>query len=230
MALPIGWQQTTGIRTGWPSVTFGGLALGIHNFELIFLPPEERLTGDRLHGVPRTSSPVPKTSCRCEVRSSNSSATSGCPTAHFAKWFGPQIYGEPYRILYEHGVRQVANHTGNFGCRRNTSRAPRRPPTKPKAAPPPGNGARARLQAWQDDSSFGRGGRVSAHLENFQNASHALRHKLKRARPSSGSHTHRHFLRQALSLVHPQPHPSFPTTARTLVALAPHATRPVARL
>lgn len=101
----------------WPSVTFGGVALGIHNFELIFLPPNGWLTGSWLDGVLRDLIALFQIHRgRCEVRSSNSSATSwvflDCGISQ--KWFGPQIYGEPYRILYEHGVRQVANHTGKF--------------------------------------------------------------------------------------------------------------------
>ena len=31
-----------------------------------------------------------------------------------ARWFGSQVFDAPYRILWQHGVRVVANHTGKF--------------------------------------------------------------------------------------------------------------------
>ena len=98
-------------------MTLGGVLLGIYNFEIIFLPPEGPLTGNWLHGVLQDLIDFfQRHRGRCELRSSNSSATSwiflDCGIA--ARWFGPQVFDAPYRILYEHGVRTVANHTGKF--------------------------------------------------------------------------------------------------------------------
>ena len=101
----------------WPAVTLGGVLLGIYNFEIIFLPPEGPLSGNWLHGVLQDLIDFfQRHRGRCELRSSNSSATSwvflDCGIA--ARWFGSQVFDAPYRILWEHGVRVVANHTGKF--------------------------------------------------------------------------------------------------------------------
>tara|TARA_Y100000996_G_scaffold395511_1_gene360816 strand:- start:121 stop:504 length:384 start_codon:yes stop_codon:yes gene_type:complete len=98
-------------------VTLGGVLLGIYNFEIIFVPPKVPLTGEWLHGVLHDLIDFFRhRRGRCELRSSNSSATSwiflDCGIA--ARWFGPQVFDAPYRILWEHGVRTVANHTGKF--------------------------------------------------------------------------------------------------------------------
>ena len=101
----------------WPSVTLGGVLLDVHNFEIIFVPPTPPLSGTWLHGVLRDLIELFETHRgRCEVRSSNASADAwvflDCGIA--GRWCAPQIFGEPFRILYEHGVRVVASHTGKY--------------------------------------------------------------------------------------------------------------------
>ena len=101
----------------WPSVTAGGAILGIRNYEIIFIPPEFPVNGNWLWPLLEDLIELfRKHRGRCEVRCSNKTVDSwmfldcGIP----AKWFGEQIFGEPFRILRKHKVKVVSNHTGKY--------------------------------------------------------------------------------------------------------------------
>ena len=101
----------------WPSVTFGGLALGIRNYEIIFVPPYYPVNGEWLWSLLNDLIELFKNHRgRCEVRCSNRDVDAwmfldcGIP----ARWFGKEIFSEPYRILRKHDVEVVSNHTGKW--------------------------------------------------------------------------------------------------------------------
>ena len=101
----------------WPAVTLGGVLLGVYNFEIFFIAVEFPLNGNWLWSLLKDLIALFQTHRgRCEVRCSNKRVDSwvclDCGIA--SKWFGPQIFSEPYRILHKHGVEVVANHTGKY--------------------------------------------------------------------------------------------------------------------
>ena len=102
-------------RWGMPTVTLGGLLLGIRNFEIIFYPPTQYMDGRFLWKVASAMRDLfQKHRGRCEFRYGGQGSPAfldcGIPT----RWTGKQIFGEPFRILWEAGVEQVATHTGKW--------------------------------------------------------------------------------------------------------------------
>ena len=101
----------------WPAVTLGGVLGGIYNFEIIFISPKGVLDGQWLHPVLQDLiNFFQRHRGRCEVRCMNKTLESwvflDCGIA--SKWCGEQVFDGPYRILHDHGVFVVSNHTGKF--------------------------------------------------------------------------------------------------------------------